>query len=83
MEALSRIVTVLSATGFACLLAPAWAAIALPGMMVNLAAAPGTLQAGLLGHYLWPILPWLFAAAAIGVGRSRRQDDCFRVTGQR
>ena len=69
LEALSRIVTVFSATGFACLLAPAWAAIALPGMLLGLAAAPGTLQAGLLGHYLWPILPWLFAAAAIGAGR--------------
>lgn len=69
MEALGRFVTVMSATGFACLLAPVWAAIALPGMLLNLAAAPGTLQAALLGHYLWPILPWLFAAAAIGVGR--------------
>lgn len=69
LEALSRIVTVFSATGFACLLAPAWTAIAMPGMLVNLAAAPGTLQAGLLGHYLWPILPWLFVAAAIGAGR--------------
>ena len=69
METLGRIVTVMSATGFACLLAPLWAAIALPGMLVNLAAAPGALQAALLGHYLWPILPWLFAAAAIGVGR--------------
>lgn len=68
-EALSRIVTVFSATGFACLLAPAWTAIALPGIFVNLAAAPDTLQAGLLGHYLWPTLPWLFAAAAIGIGR--------------
>jgi uncharacterized membrane protein len=72
-EALSRIVTVLSATGFACLLAPAWAAIALPGILVNLAAAPDTLQAGLLGHYLWPILPWLFVASAIGLGRLQRR----------
>ena len=40
METLGRIVTVMSATGFACLLAPLWAAIALPGMLVNLAAAP-------------------------------------------
>jgi len=69
MEAVSRLVTVLSATGFACLLAPAWTAIAIPGIVVNLAAAPETLQAGLLGHYLWPILPWLFAAAVIGIGR--------------
>lgn len=72
-ETFGRIVTVMSATGFACLLAPLWAAIALPGMLVNLAAAPGTLQAALLGHYLWPILPWLFAAAAIGVGRLERR----------
>jgi uncharacterized membrane protein len=69
VEALGRIVTVLSATAFTALLAPAWAAIALPGVLVNLAAADGTLQAALLGHYLWPILPWLFAAAAIGIGR--------------
>src|SRR5262245_55203473 len=47
-ESLSRIITVFSATGFTCLLAPAWTAIALPGMLVNLAAAPDTLQAGLL-----------------------------------
>jgi hypothetical protein len=44
-------------------------AVALPGMFLNLAAAPETLQAALLGHYLWPILPWLFAAAALGAGR--------------
>jgi uncharacterized membrane protein len=69
LETLNRIITVISATGFACLLAPAWAATALPGMLVNLAAAPESLQAALLGHYLWPILPWLFAAAAIGAGR--------------
>jgi uncharacterized membrane protein len=72
-EALSRIVTVFSATGFTCLLAPAWTAIALLGIFVNLAAAPDTLQAGLLGHYLWPILPWLFAAAAIGIGRLEKR----------
>ena len=69
MQALGRLVTVLSATGFAALLAPAWASIALPGILLNLAAAPESLQAALLGHYLWPILPWLFAAAAIGAGR--------------
>jgi uncharacterized membrane protein len=67
--ALSRLVTVASATGFACLLAPEWAVVALPGIALNLAAAPDSLQAGLIGHYLWPILPWLFAAAAVGTGR--------------
>jgi uncharacterized membrane protein len=73
LESLGRIATVLSATGFAALLAPVWAAITLPGMLVNLAAAPGLLQSALLGHYLWPILPWLFAAAAIGTGRLERR----------
>ncbi len=71
--ALGRIVTVLSATGFAALAAPAWVAIAVPGIFLNLAAAPGTLQAALLGHYLWPILPWLFAAAALGAGLIERR----------
>jgi uncharacterized membrane protein len=71
-ESLARIVTVLSATGLTALLAPAWAAIVLPGVLVNLAAAEGTLQTALLGHYLWPILPWLFVAAAIGIGRIGR-----------
>jgi uncharacterized membrane protein len=68
-DALARVFTVFSATGFMAAAAPAWAAIAIPGILVNLAAAPGSLQAGLLGHYLWPILPWLFAAAAMGAGR--------------
>lgn len=74
LPALGRIVTVLSATGFVCLLAPAWTAIAIPGIALNLAATPDTLQAALLGHYLWPILPWIFAAAAIGAGRLERSD---------
>jgi hypothetical protein len=69
LSALSRVVTVFSATGFMCLLAPAWVGIAMAGLVLNLAAAPDTLQAALLGHYLWPILPWLFVAAAIGAGR--------------
>jgi uncharacterized membrane protein len=68
-DALARIFTVFSATGFMAAAAPAWAAIAMPGMLVNLAAAPGSLQAALLGHYLWPIVPWLFVAAARGAGR--------------
>jgi uncharacterized membrane protein len=72
LDSMRRIITVISATGFACLAAPAWAAITLPGIFLNLAAQPGTLQAALLGHYLWPILPWLFAAAAVGAPRLQR-----------
>jgi len=42
-------------------------AVASPGIILNLAAEPGTGQAGLVGHYAWPILPWLFVAAVVGV----------------
>jgi uncharacterized membrane protein len=67
--ALAKLVTVTSAVGFLCFLAPRWFAIVLPGIMFNLAALPGTNQAGLGGHYLWPVLPWLFVAAVYGADR--------------
>ena len=67
--ALSKLVTVTSTVGFLCFLSPRWFAIALPGIAFNLAALPGTNQAGLGGHYLWPILPWLFVAAVYGAQR--------------
>lgn len=66
---LAKIITVTSAVGFLCFLAPRWFAIALVGMLPNLAALPGSNQAGLVGHYLWPILPWLFVAAVYGAQR--------------
>lgn len=66
---ISRIVTITSATAFLCLLSPAWTAVAAPGILFNLMAVPGTGQAGLIGHYLWPILPWLFVAAVFGARR--------------
>ena len=69
LDAAAIVFTVVSATGLLAVAAPAWAAIAMPGILVNLAAAPESLQAALLGHYLWPIRPWLFVAAAIGAGR--------------
>src|SRR5688572_819013 len=67
--ALAKLVTVTSTVGFLCFLAPRWLAIVLPGIAFNLAALPGTNQAGLGGHYLWPILPWLFVAAVHGARR--------------
>ena len=67
--ALSKLVTVTSMVGFLCFLSPRWLAIVLPGIAFNLAALPGTNQAGLGGHYLWPILPWLFVAAVHGAER--------------
>ena len=71
--ALAKLVTVTSTVGFLCFLAPRWFAIALLGIALNLAALPGTNQAGLSGHYLWPIVPWLFVAAVYGAQRLGRR----------
>jgi uncharacterized membrane protein len=69
LQSLSKLITVASATAFLCFLSPTWMALTLPGLAVDLAAIPGTGQAGLHGHYLWPILPWLFVAAVFGSKR--------------
>lgn len=69
LQSLGKIVTVTSSTAFLCFLSPRWMAVALPGIAINLAALPDTGQAGLTGHYLWPILPWLFLAAVFGAAR--------------
>jgi uncharacterized membrane protein len=66
---IARLFTLASATGFLCLLSPAWCLVALPGIALNLAAMPGTNQSGLGGHYAWPVLPWLFVAAVFGSRR--------------
>jgi hypothetical protein len=68
-RSLARLGTILSSTAFLALAAPGWAAIALPGLVLNLVAIPGTPQAGVIGHYLWPILPWFFIAAIVGASR--------------
>jgi uncharacterized membrane protein len=69
VASVSKLVTITSAVGFLCFLSPRWLVVALPGIALNLAALPGTNQAGLGGHYLWPIVPWLFIAAVYGVAR--------------
>jgi uncharacterized membrane protein len=68
-QALTNLTPVIAATGFAALAAPAWLAVAIPGLLLNLAAVPTSAQAGLVGHYLWPILPWVFLAAIEGARR--------------
>jgi uncharacterized membrane protein len=49
-----------------------WLIVAGPGILVNTAASPGSQQAGLIGHYFWPVLPWIFIAAAAGALRIQR-----------
>jgi uncharacterized membrane protein len=46
-----------------------WLLPAIPGILINVAAEPGSLQAALSDHYSWPVLPWLFVAAAAGIAR--------------
>jgi uncharacterized membrane protein len=43
-----------------------WMAPAAPGLVANLAANSESAQSGMIGHYAWPILPWLFLSAAAG-----------------
>jgi uncharacterized membrane protein len=62
-------VKVTAGTGFLCWLAPELFAIAFPGLLVTLVANPHTRTIGISGHYLFPVLPWLFVAAAVGAGR--------------
>jgi uncharacterized membrane protein len=78
-RSLSKIAGVLGMSGFAALLAPAWLGVAGPGLLLNLMARPDSLQSGLVGHYLWPIIPPLFAAAAIGIARVERFARSIRI----
>ncbi len=65
-KTVSTIVTITSQVGFLCWAGPPWLAVVAPGALVNLAARSDTLQAGLHGHYIWPVLPWIFMATIAG-----------------
>jgi len=71
-RSLAKFVNLSAATGFLAWLDPATTALVLPGVAVNLAADSATLQSGLVGHYLWPMLPFLFLAALEGYARVAR-----------
>lgn len=53
---------------FVCWASPRWLVIASPGILLDLAAKP-EMSSGFSGHYLWPILPWVFLAAVAGAMR--------------
>lgn len=71
-----HVTALLLTTGGLSLLGAVWLAPAIPGIVANLVAEPGSLQSSILDHYAWPILPWLFMAAAAGLAvlsrRARR-----------
>lgn len=62
-----------SSVGLLCWAGPGWFAPALPGIALNLAARRETLQSALVGHYLFPILPFMVLGAAEGAARIIRR----------
>jgi uncharacterized membrane protein len=72
-ESVSRVFTLTAMTGFMCWLRPRWLFVIAPGVLLNLAAKDEALQSGLVGHYLWPILPFLFLAAIDGATDAERR----------
>ncbi|HEX5215683.1 MAG TPA: DUF2079 domain-containing protein [Vicinamibacterales bacterium] len=69
----ATITSLIATTGLLPLAGAAWMMPALPGVMANLAAAPDSMQSGLIDHYAWPILPWLFLSAAAGASWLHRR----------
>ena len=69
-RAIGVVAIVTASAGFLCWLAPEYLAVAAPGLLVTLLANPRV--TGITGHYLLPVLPWVFAAAAAGAGRLLR-----------
>jgi uncharacterized membrane protein len=72
-ETAARLVNLMASTGGLSLVAPFWLLPATPALVVNLAADPETMQSALTGHYAWPVLPWMFIAAAAGTVRLARR----------
>ena len=63
------ILTLSLSVGLFCWFAPGVFAVALPGLVLTSVANPHTTSIGITGHYLFPVLPWLFYAATRGAGR--------------
>lgn len=61
-----RLLSLTLIVGWICWLRPKWLLVAAPAVLVTVAARDETLQSGLVGHYLFPILPFVFLAALDG-----------------
>ena len=64
---------ILVSAGLLPLAAMSWLVPAGAGVIANLAAAPGTMQSALVGHYAWPVLAWVFLSASFGAIRVERR----------
>jgi uncharacterized membrane protein len=69
---LGQVVAVTASAGFLCWLAPAWAGVGVLGLIATHLANPHTTGIGITGHYLFPVLPWIFFAAGEGAARLHR-----------
>lgn len=66
VSSVGKVVNVTGSVAFLCWAAPGLLVVTLPGVAANLAGRADSLQAGLIAHYLWPVLPWVFLAAIDG-----------------
>lgn len=73
LSSAQKIVNITSSVAFLCWSAPGLLVVALPGVAASLAGRADSLQAGLVGHYIWPVLPWVFLAAINGSRRLLRR----------
>ena len=69
---LGQVAAVTASAGFLCWLAPAWAGVGVLGLIATNFANPHTMGIGTTGHYLFPVLPWIFFAAGEGAARLHR-----------
>jgi uncharacterized membrane protein len=74
---LGQVAAVTASAGFLCWLAPTWAGVAVLGLIATHLANPHTMGIGTTGHYLFPVLPWIFFAAGEGAARLHRRAPRF------
>jgi uncharacterized membrane protein len=66
LESARRLLSLTLMVGWICWIRPRWLTVAAPGALISLAAKDNTLQSAIVGHYLFPILPFVFLAALDG-----------------
>jgi uncharacterized membrane protein len=72
LRTLEQVAMLTASAGFLCWLAPAWTGVGVLGLVATHLANPHTSSVGMTGHYLFPVLPWIFFAAGEGAARLHR-----------